>query len=519
MRNAVRWSSRRSGVMILQLFAVVGFAIGPASAQLPAPAGDPVVTLQGIPPDVLRRNAFRRLKYFHDQRAYPFDRIPLGAYSRARQYYDQTFGPKHLGAESPAFSQNRWTAIGPDRISSGAGDLADSGRINTIAINPSNTSIIYAGGATGGVWKTTDGGATWVALTDTQCSLAMGSIAIDPSNASIIYAGTGEENFSGDSFYGCGVLKSTDGGTTWTQLGGSIFDTTAGGATIGKIVIHPSVTSTLLVASDFGLYRSTDGGASFALVQSGVATDVVIDPASPGTMYAAVGNLFGAAANGVYKSTDTGATWTKLAGGFPTASVGRINLAIAASSPSTIYAAVQNSGSFTLLGIFKTTDGGTSWVSLSASGATCSTQCWYDMVIAVDPTNVNTVYFGGVSLFKSTNGGTSFSDITGLIHVDQHAFVFLPGNANTVFSGNDGGIFKSTDGGTTWTSLNTNIAITQFYSGLSLHPTSAATALGGTQDNHTLLYTGSTVWAPVSFQGVGGCDGGFIPYNFWIAVV
>ncbi len=506
MGTAVRSSCHRSAVVILQLVAIAAFSIGPASAQQPAPAADPVVTLQGIPQDVSRRTPFRRLKYFHDQRAYPFDRIPPGAYPRAREYYDQAFGSRHLEAAPPAFTQNGWTPIGPDHIST---SLATSGRINTIAIDPSNTNIIYAGGATGGVWKTTDGGTSWAALTDTQCSLAMGSIAIDPSNASIIYAGTGEENFSLDSFYGCGVLKSTDGGATWTQLGASIFDTTTGGAHIGKIVIHPSVTSTLLVASDFGLYRSTDGGASFALVQSGVATDVVIDPSSPSTMYAAVGNSFGAAVNGVYKSTDTGATWTKLAGGFPTTGVGRISLAIAASSPSTIYATVQNSVTSALLGIFKTADGGINWTLLSATGASCSTQCWYDMVIAVDPTNANTIYFGGLSLFKSTNGGASFSSITDGIHIDQHTLVFLPGNANTVFAGNDGGIFKSTNGGATWTSLNTNIAITQFYPGLSLYPTSASIALGGTQDNHTLLYTGSTVWAPVTFQDVGACDGGF----------
>src|SRR5262249_43964697 len=140
--------------------------------------------------------------------------------------------------------------------------------------------------------KTIDGGTNWGALTDTQCSLAMGSIAIDPSNHLVIYAGTGEENFSADSYSGCGVLKSTDGRITWTQKGASVFATPTRGAKIGKIAIPPTTTSTLLVASDFGLYRSIDSGNSFTLVLAGTATDVVIDPSNPNNMYAALGNLF-----------------------------------------------------------------------------------------------------------------------------------------------------------------------------------------------------------------------------------
>jgi photosystem II stability/assembly factor-like uncharacterized protein len=451
------------------------------------------------------------MKYFKEQRAFPFDRIPPGALQAAKQDYIQKWGPPD--AARAQFNFNSWTAIGPDHIST---SLTTSGRLNTIAVNPSNTNIIYAGGATGGVWKTTDGGTTWTALTDSQCSLAMGSITLDPTNPNIIYAGTGEENFSADSYYGCGVLKSIDGGASWTQLGAANFATTTGGAKIYQIAIHPTSTTTLMVASDFGLFRSTNGGASFTNVLNGVATGIEIDPSNPSVMYAALGDIFGAAANGVYKSTDGGATFpTKLAGGFPTANVGRVSLDIAASAPATLYAAVQNSSNFQLLGIFKSTNNGANWTQLTATGASCSNQCWYDMVIAVKPTDPNVVYFGGVSLFKSTDGGASFpNNITDGIHVDQHALVFDPTNAATVFAGNDGGIFKSTNEGGTWTSLNTNIAITQFYAGFSLHPSSAPIALGGTQDNHTLRHTGDPVWTSVPFQGVGGCDGGYTVIDF-----
>jgi hypothetical protein len=158
------------------------------------------------------------------------------------------------------------------------------------------------------------------------------------------------------------VLKSTDGGMTWTQTGAAQFAPAgAAGARIAKLAIHPTTTSTLLVASDFGLYRSIDGGGTYNQVLTGTATDVVIDPTTPSTMYAAIGNAFGSVSNGVYKSTDTGATWNPLAGGLPAANVGRINLAIAASASATVYASVQDSLSDptpanrgTLLGIFKT---------------------------------------------------------------------------------------------------------------------------------------------------------------------
>ena len=487
----------------LQAFVAITIAAwsGAASAQAPI---NVVTALQSLPPEA-RSLPLERYRYFYDQRAYPNQQIPPGAYQRALAAHQQTFGPT-----SPAFIQNYWIPLGPAPI---ATNPTTSGRINSVAIDPTNTNVIYIGAATGGVWKTIDGGTSWVALTDTQCSVAMGSVAIDPSNHLVIYAGTGEENFSGDSYSGCGVLKSTDGGVTWTQKGASVFATPTRGAKIGKIAIHPTTTSTLLVASDFGLYRSTDSGNSFTQVLAGTATDLVIDPSNPNNMYAALGNLFGAAANGVYKSTDSGATWNPLSGGLPTSNVGRVNLAIAASSSSTVYASVQAVSSFALLGIFKTTNGGTMWSQLSATGASCSNQCWYDMYLAVNPTDANNVYFGGVSIFRSTDGGSSFFDIRGPIHVDQHGFSFQPGNPSTIVVGNDGGVFISTDSGSTWTSLNGNLAITQFYPGLSLSPNQASVALGGTQDNSVLLYNGSR-WAPVSFTGLGGCDGAFTAIDF-----
>src|SRR5262249_13890692 len=241
------------------------------------------------------------------------------------------------------FNQTQWTSIGPKLIPLAQLDPRNtpaSGRIRAMAIDPNNANTIYVGAASGGVWKTEDGGTTWRALTDPQCSLVIGAIAIDPNNTKVIYAGTGEGPTLSSSFlYGCGVLKSTDGGVSWTQMGASVFaPANRDGARIWKIAIGGN---TLMVASDFGLFRSTDGGTSFQPMvlqpgtAGGVATDVIIDPSNARIIYAAIGNIFGSGgvgvpANGFYQSDTGGDSWLPSPQpGFPTANVGRIALALA----------------------------------------------------------------------------------------------------------------------------------------------------------------------------------------------
>jgi photosystem II stability/assembly factor-like uncharacterized protein len=414
----------------------------------------------------------QRWEYFYQQRAYPFSDIPAGALQRARGGLIAT-QPGLFGAPPP-IQGTTWIPFGPQRIPSSG---ISTGRLTAIAVHPTESDIIYIGGAQGGVWKTTDGGANWVPRTDDQCSLAMGSIAIDPVNPEIIYAGTGEQHFSGDSYYGCGVLRSEDGGATWTQLGASHFVMDeASNARISRVDIDPGTAgdvgvTTVLAASDNGLFRSTNGGDTWTLVLNGTATDLIRNPTDSQVLYAAIRYT------GVFKSTDGGMSWDTLTVGFPTEDVSRINLALAPSSPETVLASIQHRTESNLLGIWKSTNGGGSWTKLTATGASCGSQCWYNMTIAVSPADPNTIFFGGVSLFRSTNGGVTFLDIRGGIHVDQHHITFDPQNPATVYVGNDGGVFRSTNGGSEWTSLNTNLALTQFYPGVSLHPWDAAVSL------------------------------------------
>lgn len=457
-------------------------------------------------------------RYFVELRVGPNGTIPSGARATAlaqmRARWPQIAGRDATALAAPPLDASRtWTPIGPRPIT-GFG-LANSGRLTSIAVHPTDPNIIYVGGAQGGVWKTVDGGANWVPLTDGQCSLAMGSVALDPVNPEIVYVGTGEQNFSGDSYYGCGVLKSVNGGQTWIEVGRNVI--TGNGARrprISKVIVDKftanSANTLVFAATDAGLFRSLDAGATWAPTTgpSGAVTDMVADPLTQGVFYAANGDLGSPAINGVYKTTDNGATWTKTS--MPNVNSGRISLALAASAPGTIYAAVQASSnaptnSNALLGIWQTTDGGATWAQKHpANQSLCSQQCWYDMVIAVDPTNPAILYFGGFSLSKSVDSGVSFVNIGTSIHVDHHAFAFDPVSPVTIYAGSDGGIFKSIDRGLNWTSLNTNLELTQFYGGISVSPTSATTILGGTQDNGTLQWNGSGSWPQVM-----GSDGGF----------
>jgi photosystem II stability/assembly factor-like uncharacterized protein len=450
----------------------------------------------------------RRWEDFYQRRAFPFARIPAGALQRARQQaVALSAGSAWLAP--PAISGARWQPLGPAAIPIYG---TSTGRMSAIAVHPTNSNILYVGGAQGGVWKTVDGGSTWTPLTDRECSLAMGSIAIDPINPQIVYAGTGEQHFSGDSYYGCGVLRSTDGGASWTRLGAGVLGAPGSGR-ISRVVIAPSTagnpaTTTVFAASDLGLFRSTDGGGTWTEVLAGTlgcagqevvcsTNDLVVHPTDDSILYAAVFS------RGVFKSADRGSTWVPLPNGFPTFAVGRINIAIAPAAPETVYAAVENMNTGGLLGIWRTSDGGAGWTPLAAGNASCRGQCWYDMYVAVHPANPSTVYFGGVYLYRSLDAGASFEIIGGNIHVDQHLMAFDPRDPQTVYAANDGGIYRSTDGGTTWTSLNNGLELTQFYEGISLHPSDQTVVLGGTQDNCTLQYAGQPMWLPVlcSFDG------------------
>jgi hypothetical protein len=425
----------------------------------------------------------------------------------------------------------QWTQIGPSPIvgTSGAGGTGGSaGRVAGITADPTDPKILYIAAAGGGVWKSSDAGLTWSPKTDTQSTLFMGSITVAPSNHQILYAGTGEANNSGDSFYGRGVLKSTDGGASWTLVGSAPFDRRA----IAKIVVSPTDPNLVYAAvctlaangigTGSGIYKSINGGTSWvnstAAVPPGTLDqwdDVVMDPTNPQVLYAADGFFDGSSANAVYKTTDGGASWN-VAGNFPKGVAnGRIALAISQSNAGEVVASVAatGAGGFGVKYLLKSSDSGATWNNISPPGNYLGQQGWYDNVAAISPTDPNVIFVAGVGygsnhIFETRDGGTSWTDLTSDTagnspHTDSHAMAF---DANgKLLLGNDGGIWRLDNpgpGSTLWTNLNAGLQITQF-TGTSLNPTNANIVYGGSQDNGTEKFNDSLNWTQV-FGGDGG---------------
>jgi len=452
---------------------------------------------------------YQRFHWFWGQRAYPTGQIPVGLRWQEWEAKQQAEGERGT-LDDPA-----WQQIGPMNF---------AGRLLCIAIVPGSPNTMYVGAASGGIWRTTDGGANWVALGDNLPSLAVGAIAIHPTDPSIIYIGSGEGSFNIDAVYGAGVLKSTDAGATWNTTG--LNWTLSQYRAINKIVIDPTNPNIIYAATSRngsygGIYKSTNGGTSWGNYLTGLdIKDLIMHPDSNQVLYCVAGYPFGTADNGVYKSTNGGTVWTKLTNGLPASNTqGRQALAISESSPTTVYVGISKtiSSGAGLLGVYRTTNGGASWSLRASSPNFYGGQGWYNNVLAVHPTNSNTIYAAGIDLYKSTDGGTNWSQLTywsyspgnsQYVHADHHAFAFHPTNPNTVFAGTDGGLFSSTDAGTSWSALNNGLVTFQFYAmGNSLQRPSEC--YGGTQDNGTDKYTGSPSWSEV----MGG-DGGYCVVDY-----
>ena len=467
----------------------------------------------------------------------------IGCGRRPRRRRPQAGGRLFLEVLEARNLLSAWVPKGPAPIGLTGG--GNSGRIAALAADPTDPNTIYIAAAGGGVWKTSDGGGTWTALTDDQPTDFMGAIAVAPSNPNVVYAGTGEANlgpsklqFHRDNiYYGLGVLASTDAGATWTLLGTDVFYR----RTISKIVVDPTDPNTVYAAvgavatnglpGNTGVWKSTDGGASWVDTTASISTsaafsDVAIDPANPQVLYAAAGEPGGDAANGVYESTDGGATWL-VAGNLPTGAsdghLGRITLALAPSDPQTLYASIVASGlvdpsiypTGKLYKMMKTTDGGATWTQLTSTPEYFGSYIDgepdffgdYDTTLAVDPSNPSVVYAGGGEggFIRSTNGGASWSSAGSAPHVDHHGIGFDA--SGRLLVGTDGGIWRQVSpGSTSWSDLNGNLAITQFQ-GIALHPTDPNIIYGGTQDNGTIKYTGNP---DLRWTNSDGGDGGFI---------
>ena len=469
----------------------------------------------------------RRLRWMLERRAGDEAEVRPGLLRRARRAKEERM--RALGIERPrTFGGVVAGPVGPGQNWLGVGPRNINGRIKCLAVHPADGQTLYAGSAGGGVWKTTDGGQSWTPTMHDEASLAIGAIAIDPSDPDTVYAGTGEAvhylslpgplpltNVSW--FYeGEGVYKSTDGGGSWTLTGA------IGNEFVYRIAVDPNDPANVLCAGFStpagagGLCRSTDGGTTWTTLLAGVFTDVLFDPVNAGVVYAAQNN------GGILQSTDSGATWTAKNAGLPAlTSIGRVSLTLAAAAPDVLYAMIENDATGGLLGLYRTATAAEApgWSAVTAPPVNPAFVWWCQHVEA-DPTDAtgNVVWAGAVDVARSADGGATWTLVTDAYggsqpptHPDQHALVFDPADANTVYIANDGGVFHGVFVGgatpVTWTKVSTGLVATQFYD-LHASPASRSMFGGGAQDNGSMITTGGH-----SYRHVYGGDGGYVAFH------
>jgi photosystem II stability/assembly factor-like uncharacterized protein len=394
----------------------------------------------------------------------------------------------------PAAAQSQAVALTPTDLQlyhwRELGPAVTSGRITAFAVHPANPDLIYTATASGGAWKTENGGTSWRPVFSEEGSVSLGAITLDPSDPDVVWVGTGEQNSVRSSSFGDGVYRSLDGGESWEHMG------LAESRHVGRILIHPTNPDVVFVAAlgslwgpnpERGLYKTTDGGSHWTKVlgpseYTGVV-EVVMDPRNPDILFAATfqrerrqwSMLGGGPESGLFRSTDGGGSWSKVEGGFASGNLGRIGITYCPGSPEILYAgAVGPDG-----GIFRSTDGGVHWERRNRS----IQSHWYYGELVCDPENPDRLYVPMTPLYVSDDGGSTFRDLVGSsVHVDHHTLWVNPHDPSHLMVGNDGGIYISRDRGESWL-WQSNLPVMQLYTVSVDMQEPFYHVYGGTQDN------------------------------------
>ena len=414
------------------------------------------------------------------------------------------------GGVNPAFFAGlHYRLVGPSR----------GGRVTTVTGVPSQPRTFYMGVASGGLFKTTDGGTTWVPITDGQVPLgSTGAVAVADSDPNVVYLGTGSDDVRSNVSTGRGIYKSIDAGKTWKFVG--LYNA----GQIGGIRIHPTDPNTAWVAAqgdtfkanpDRGIFKTTDGGATWRKVlfhsDTVGAMDVELQPGNPNVVYAWLSRLerkpwtiiSGGPDGGFYKSTDAGEHFTKITNGLPTGLIGKANLAVTNANPNRIYALVEAKPGG---GMYRSDDAGASWTLTNGTTAGLITRPFYYVALGADPTNADVVYGGGETFYKSTDGGKTFQTMR-VPHGDNHDIWISPKDGQIMIQSNDGGANVSTDGGRTWSS-QMNQPTAEIY-GVWMDNQFPYKLYGAQQDSSTVII--SSVADPYNlsdWRGGPGCETG-----------
>lgn len=399
---------------------------------------------------------------------------------------------------APSAGPAIWRPLGPTNIPNGqtygSNTVDVIGRVACIAVDPANAAHILLGAAGGGIWETSDTGATWTPRTDQMPSLAIGAIVFDETLPSRVYAGSGEGNFYFN--LGAGVYKSTNGGTTWSVIASAPFV----GVGFYDLVIDPKDPKILYAATTSGFYVSTNSGANWSLKRSVRCWDISVG------IIGASAEILATFQDGLFVSTNNGATFAAVplpsnpAGNFDRFAVDRVKLA-----PGTAYA-FGAKGTTALL--WRRSAG--LWSKITTLPAIQTTQAWYDWYVAATPNNQGEVYLGEIAGYRGTLSGATWSwtpivtNGNNSIHPDQHCLTFASNNSSVIYAGNDGGIYRSANKGANWTALCKGLEITEIEY-MAGKPSTWQWVLAGTQDNGTIRFTGNPVWDHVANGDGGDC--------------
>ncbi|PLW91685.1 MAG: hypothetical protein C0592_14605, partial [Marinilabiliales bacterium] len=457
---------------------------------------------------------FRRWEAFMTPRVYPTGQRKLNNDEVIKQYYD--FRDNYNAPFNPNKSASgTWTSLGPNSTPSGvwSGQPGGNGRINCIDFNPLDNNVMYAGAPSGGLWRSNNAGGTWYPVNDTFAVVGISDVAINYLDTYIMYIATGDGDAA--DTYSVGILKSTNSGKSWhtTSLNLAVDQYIV----IRKILMHPTDPDIMWAATNAGVIKTTDGWTSFVnATGEGAVYDIELKPGDPNTVYAA-GSSF-------YKSTDGGLTFSTITlPSIPSGGFQRIAIGVSPANANYVYLMTGRASDQGFGGFFRSTNSGTSFTEVfnetsanhnllgwQTNYSDAGGQAFYDLTIAVSPTDINTIFVGGVTLSKSTNGGSSWSmnafwtNNQGYpyCHADHHALEWLPGSSTTLYDGNDGGVFRTTNTGSTWTDISNNLSIAQLW-GMGISSTNPNVIQTGWQDNG-MNYMNGASWT--HNRGGDGCE-------------